>query len=105
MSESMKSVTPRNSSIELLRIIAAYLIVLRHFVGGNTFRSTLHRFRGHRCFPTPDTLDSQTTHNPGYLVTTNLVRIPALRNQLSMHLTVSVHTHEEILVNRHDVTS
>lgn len=25
----------RNSSIELLRIIAAYLIVLRHFVGGN----------------------------------------------------------------------
>ncbi|WP_193316212.1 acyltransferase family protein [Bifidobacterium cebidarum] len=27
----------RNSSIELLRIIAAYLIVLRHFVGANAF--------------------------------------------------------------------
>lgn len=40
-SKHMKPPLPRhftrNSSIELLRIIAAYLIVLRHFVGGNTF--------------------------------------------------------------------
>lgn len=32
-----KTSRSRNSSIELLRIIAAYMIVLRHFVGGNAF--------------------------------------------------------------------
>lgn len=37
ISRVMRDRSSRNSSIELLRIIVVYLIILRHFVGANGF--------------------------------------------------------------------
>ena len=63
----------------------------------------LHRFRHHRRPAAPDALNAELAHDVHHLVASDLGRIPALGDQLGMHLPVSVHGHEEIQVDLEDV--
>ena len=63
----------------------------------------LGRSGRHRGFAAAHALDSRFAHDVQHLVAADLGRIPALGDQLGVHLPVSVHGHEEIRVDPEDV--